>query len=52
MGIDRFTLGTGMPLRVPDTPFARLDLLDLPRSEERALLGDNLERWISGVPHE
>ncbi|UCD23983.1 MAG: hypothetical protein JSW51_13285 [Gemmatimonadota bacterium] len=47
MGIDRFALGTGMPMRVPDTPFCRVELLNLPRSEEDALFGGNLDRWIS-----
>ena len=45
MGIERFVLGTGMPLRIPDTPFARLDLLDLSAQQRGMVLGENLERW-------
>ena len=46
MGVQRFVLGTGMPLRIPDTPFARLDLLDLSPAERAALLGDNLNAFL------
>ena len=45
MGIERFVLGTGMPLRIPDTPFARLDLLDLSASQRKQVLETNLESW-------
>jgi hypothetical protein len=46
MGVQRFGLGTGMPLRIPDTPFARLDLLDLSPAERAALLGGNLNAFL------
>jgi predicted TIM-barrel fold metal-dependent hydrolase len=46
MGVNRFILGTGMPLRIPDTPFARLDLLDLSVKERAAILGDNLHAFL------
>lgn len=46
VGSDRFTLGTGMPLRVPDAVFAKLDLLETDSSVRTAIAGDNLERWL------
>jgi hypothetical protein len=45
VGIERFTLGTGMPLRIPDSTMAKLDLLDIAGSERNKLLGGNLESW-------
>ena len=45
IGLERFTLGTGMPLRIPDSALARLDLLDLKPDQRRAVLSGNLERW-------
>jgi len=45
VGPERFTLGTGMPLRLPDAPFAKLDLLDGPDAHRAGILGQNLERW-------
>ena len=45
IGIERFVLGTGMPLRIPDTAFARLDLLDLTPERRRLVLAGNLDRW-------
>jgi len=49
VGIERFALGTGMPLRIPDAPFAKLDLLDLSSDDTKAVAGGNLERWRQGV---
>jgi hypothetical protein len=49
IGHERFTLGTGMPLRIGDVAMARLDLLDLPDETRRALLGGNLQDWIGRV---
>lgn len=46
IGVKRFTLGTGMPLRIPDTSFARLDLLDLSPAGRSAILGDNLDVFV------
>lgn len=46
VGADRFVLGTGMPLRIPDTPFAKLDLLDAPSAVRAGILGGNLEQWL------
>ncbi len=45
MGVERFTLGTGMPLRIPDSAVARLDLLGLSPADRRKVLSDNLEAW-------
>jgi predicted TIM-barrel fold metal-dependent hydrolase len=44
VGAERFTLGTGMPLRVPDAAVAKLDLLD-DAPLRAAVLGQNLGRW-------
>lgn len=46
VGVERFALGTGMPLRIPDAPFAKLDLLDDPAAR-RAILEENVERWLA-----
>jgi predicted TIM-barrel fold metal-dependent hydrolase len=46
IGTDRFTLGTGMPLRIPDAAMAKLDLLGAPDDVRTAILGDNLDRWM------
>ena len=48
VGVERFCLGTGMPLRIPDVPFAKLDLLDAESETARAILSDNVERWCRG----
>jgi hypothetical protein len=46
IGIDRFTLGTGMPLRIPDAAMAKLDLIDINEDDRALLLGGNLTRWL------
>jgi predicted TIM-barrel fold metal-dependent hydrolase len=46
IGLDRFTLGTGMPLRIADNVFAKVDLLDCGSEVRASLLGKNLERWL------
>jgi predicted TIM-barrel fold metal-dependent hydrolase len=48
VGIERFTLGTGMPLRIPDAALAKLDLLGLSENDRGFLTGRNLTRW---TPH-
>jgi predicted TIM-barrel fold metal-dependent hydrolase len=45
VGPDRFTFGTGMPLRLPEGAVAKLDLLDLPPDRRAGLSGANLQRW-------
>jgi predicted TIM-barrel fold metal-dependent hydrolase len=48
VGVERFTLGTGMPLRIPDAAITKLDLIDVNEEDRVLLLGGNLERWL---PH-
>ena len=43
IGPARFVLGTGMPLRIPETPIARLDLLDLSPADRAAIDRGNAE---------
>jgi hypothetical protein len=45
VGPDRFTFGTGSPLRVADGAVARLDLLDPPAEVRAGLTSANLRRW-------
>ena len=45
IGTDRFTFGTGMPLRIPDAVLAKLELLDLSDSDRDLLTGSNLRAW-------
>jgi predicted TIM-barrel fold metal-dependent hydrolase len=49
VGIDRFTLGTGTPLRIPDAAMTKLDLIDLNEDDRALLLGGNLARWLPRV---
>ncbi len=45
IGAERFVFGTGMPLRIPDNAFAKLDLLDIARDKREAILSRNLDKW-------
>lgn len=46
VGVERFTFGTGMPLRIPENSVAKLDLLDLsPENRERIESG-NLRQFL------
>lgn len=47
VGVERFTFGTGMPLRIPDATVAKLDLADLSPGDRAKIQGDNLEHWRS-----
>lgn len=49
VGVERFALGTGMPLRIPDLPFAKLDLLGLSAVGTEAVTGGNVERWRQSI---
>jgi hypothetical protein len=50
VGSERFSFGTGMPLRIPDNSVAKLDLLEL-ESEERAKIeSGNLVAFTSDQP--
>ncbi len=44
MGVERFLYGSGQPLRLAETPLARLDLLDLAAPLRQALTTDNAAR--------
>lgn len=46
VGIERFTLGTGMPLRIPDAAIAKLDLADISEDDRALLTGGNLAQWL------
>ncbi|HSB54165.1 MAG TPA: amidohydrolase family protein, partial [Gemmatimonadales bacterium] len=50
MGGSRFLFGSGQPLRLAETPLARLDLLDLPPADLRAILTDNATTLASRTP--
>ena len=41
VGLDRFVLGTGQPLRLPEAAIAKLDLLELGADERQALEAGN-----------
>lgn len=43
MGAARFVFGTGQPLRIPENPVAKLDLLDLPPDDRAAIESGNAE---------
>ena len=44
IGAGRFVFGTGQPLRLPENPVAKLDLLDLPPDQRAAIESGNAER--------
>ena len=44
VGIERFVFGTGMPLRIPESSLAKLDLLDLSPEQRRLVEGVNSEQ--------
>ena len=46
VGDQRFTFGTGMPLRIGDGMLAKLDLLDAPPDRQARLTGGNLRGWL------
>jgi uncharacterized protein len=53
VGEDRFLFGSGQPLRLAETPLARLDLLDLTPDARRAILSGNalaLAPWTPTRP--
>lgn len=45
IGAERFCLGSGMPLRLPETPVARLDLTPLDPAQRAAIEAGNARRW-------
>jgi len=42
VGVQRFTFGTGQPLRLPENAVAKLDLLNLAAEQRAAVESDNL----------
>lgn len=44
VGVDRFLYGSGQPLRLAETPLARLDLLELSADDRRMILSGNAVR--------
>lgn len=44
VGFDRFLYGSGQPLRLAETPLARLDLLDLPAAHRAAIVSGTATR--------
>jgi predicted TIM-barrel fold metal-dependent hydrolase len=46
VGVERFTFGTGMPMRIPETSVAKLDLLDLDREARARIEAGNLEAFL------
>jgi predicted TIM-barrel fold metal-dependent hydrolase len=46
IGSERFALGTGMPLRIPDAALAKLDLATLSARDRTAIEGENLRHWL------
>lgn len=50
MGASRFLFGSGLPLRLAETPLARLDLLDLAPADRRAITTDNATALAPRTP--
>ena len=51
VGDRRFTVGTGMPLRIGDGVMAKLDLLEAPADRLARLTGGNLREWLKSPAH-
>ncbi len=45
LGADRFCFGTGMPLRIPESSLAKLELLEVSREVRQAIEGGNARRF-------
>ena len=43
VGVERFTFGTGMPLRIPENSVAKLDLLELDPKDRALIEAGNLQ---------
>ena len=48
VGVDRFVLGTGQPLRIPEMSIAKLDLLDLTVAQRAAVESHNALTGLQG----
>ena len=49
VGRDRFVLGTGQPLRIPENAAAKLDLLDLTEEDRSAIESGNIHALRAGT---
>jgi len=49
VGHERFVLGTGQPLRIPENAAAKLDLLDLAKEERTAIESGNVQVLAAGA---
>lgn len=47
VGVERFTFGSGFPLRLAETPIAKLDLLAAAAATRAAIESENLQRFIA-----
>lgn len=47
VGVERFTFGTGMPLRIPENSVAKLDLLELSKEDRVRLEHQNLQLFTT-----
>lgn len=47
VGVERFTFGTGMPLRIPESSVAKLDLLDRSPEDRQRIESGNLEQFLA-----
>ena len=45
LGLERFTFGTGMPLRLPENSMAKLDLLDIAPADRALIEWGNLKKF-------
>ena len=48
VGHERFVLGTGQPLRIPENAAAKLDLLDLTAEDRAAIESGNIQALRAG----
>lgn len=48
VGAERFVFGTGMPLRIPDSAVAKLELSDLEPGIADGVRSGHLARWLAG----
>ncbi len=47
VGVERFTFGTGMPLRIPENSVAKLDLLDQSPEDRMRIDSGNLKQFLA-----
>ena len=49
IGVERFVFGTGLPLRIPETSIAKLDLLELSPEQRAAIESQNVLTGLAGA---